>query len=94
MDRLEEIEERWAKTTPGPWAVNDANDAGELYVGRANDNGDWFAIVEFTYQIWEERVREDADAIAAAPQDIAWLIAEVKRTREELEQANRNTGIE
>ena len=71
MDRLEEIEERWAKTTRGPWWP----DVGNLTcVGAGTGPTEYIAMTN----------ARDRDAIAAAPQDIAHLIAEVKRLRREL----------
>jgi len=87
MDRLTEIEKRWAKTTPGPWAVNDRfNNAGDLYVGKKDAGYDWFAIVMFAHDGWVKEVKENAIAIAAGPDDIAWLIAEIRRLQLDLRE--------
>jgi len=70
-DRLEEIEKRWAKTMHLPWwpAVDD-----RTVVGGGSGPTHYVAVG------CEPSNRE---AIAEAPSDIAWLIAEVKRLRQE-----------
>jgi len=71
-DRLKEIEERWAKTTPGPWWPDMDN---LLVIGSGSGP---------TMQVAVASTRANRDAIAASPEDIAHLIAEVKRLRREL----------
>ena len=64
MDWLQEIEERWAKAAPGPWAA--------------------MTETRLAYDAWLKENRARADAHDAAPDDIARLIAEVKRLRDRL----------
>lgn len=83
MDRLAEIEQRFAKTTPHPWSVRRSlpgvRDQSISIVNPAGDAeaGDWMVA---------ERVRwaEDAELIAHAPSDLVWLIGEVKDLRAKL----------
>lgn len=80
--RIEEIEARLAKATPGPWwwwssgrkgglrsdgVDNRDRDTSVLFVARGNICGS----------------DQDLDLIAHAPSDIAWLISELLRSREE-----------
>jgi len=78
------IKERWANATPGPWQVAFHG----FYEVEAPPN-QLVADVGIC-----GRAKEDAEAIAAAPQDIAWLMAaleardaELARLRAELEAA-------
>lgn len=75
-DELNAIESRWAAATPGPWTVDESTpslgyDVDPLPVGIRKAFGQF----------------EDAAAIAAAPTDIAALIAEVRRLQEERDTA-------
>lgn len=82
-DRLSEIEARWQRATPGPWMVNPRS------IGPVDDpviqgpDGTYVAQTSYDTQSWscKHDVAADTVAIAAAPDDIAWLIAEVRRLR-------------
>lgn len=63
MDKLQEIKERWAKGTPGPWKGVDTPDFMEINPGR-------LALVGSCI--------EDGEKIAHAPQDIADLVEMVE----------------
>lgn len=99
MDRLEEIEARWARTTPGPWEIEEGEYEGHPYetpdgpslhstgvaaeilgpdlVFRYATNGD----CPSQYG-GKDRINANAEAISRSPEDVAWLIAEVKRLRD------------
>lgn len=73
--RIEEIKARWASATPGPYDFQDAtkkNGPKRLMI-RGDFDRDQFTHVAQTYC--------DADAafIAAAPEDIRWLVERVER---------------
>ena len=70
QERLAEIRERVEKRTPGTWQWSDCD---ELIA----QDGDDFASVIYGSISWPE----DRDLIANAPQDLADLLAEVKRLR-------------
>ena len=78
-DWLEEIEARWAKTTPGPWEYT----AGILKCWVDSPNADLHLSFQDLHPMdgreWQSR--ETASAIAHAPEDVARLIAEVKTLR-------------
>jgi hypothetical protein len=80
-DRLAEIEERWRKATDDveePWF--DAYPLGGFRKTPADVRGDGVS----RGTLVAANVRPIcAEAIAAAPEDIAWLVAEVKRLRGE-----------
>lgn len=72
-DRLAEIEARWLKATPGPWEV----DGGLVYSPE-------HPTVCQMFNRWDEDFDNhvaNGDALAAAPDDVAWLCAEVERLR-------------
>ena len=76
-DKLREIKERWAKASPKPWTA-------KKWASEAHPD-EW--VVEWGDDLWlhceDSRClrQPDAEAIAAAPEDIAWLISEVERLR-------------
>jgi hypothetical protein len=76
---LEEIEARWAKTTPGPWEYT----AGILKCWVDSPNADLHLSFQDLHPMdgreWQSR--ETASAIAHAPEDVARLCAEVKALR-------------
>ena len=76
--RLAEIRERWAKATPGPWAHD--RPPGEVYA-----LSDGSEIIADVYGGPDGRLEPNSAAIAAAPTDIADLLAEVERLRLEFE---------
>ena len=82
MDKLTEIEGRWEKA--GDWQHTGA---GNVYMKGRKDLRHRVGFTSLSLGI--------AELVAASPTDIAWLIAEVKRLREEneslvgqLEEAN------
>ena len=101
MDWLQEIEERWAKATPGPWEWEpdwgkvywdeEAGNFSEKYAdlqlrGKGQPFGhdiiplriDHYAAEWDVLETLDEPNEHDRAAIAAAPDDVARLIAEVK----------------
>ena len=67
---IDEIERRWEAATPGPWKVDTYFD----------DYIDWHWRMEGP----DPRSDADVAAIAAAPADVARLLAEVRRLRAEV----------
>lgn len=85
-DRLTEIEARWAKTTPGPWKVcadDWEDDHCAVYTsGYRHPKCAAITHPDRKFVIADsETGRANATAIAAAPDDIAYLAAEVRRLR-------------
>ena len=89
-NRLDEIKERLAKITPGPWeAASAASGNGgkwtltEWFVRQPEDD------VSIAAEIIDPKTGEPSKAnaafIAAAPQDIAALVAYAEKLREGLE---------
>ncbi len=89
MPTLDEIKECWAKATPGPWRAEADRDhlteppgvhetaqifteSHSVVVGEGTESGCGSCYV----------VCKSADAIAAAPTHIAWLVADVERLEE------------
>lgn len=73
---IEEIRERWTRATPGPWR----RQVSETYVGRPTGwyiGSDIRGIAKTTRG--DDQAKTDADAIAHAPEDIAFLLAEIER---------------
>ena len=68
MTRIEEIRQRLDKATPGPWF------AGRFSIGAGEDRGDPDAI-----PVERVALREDADLIANAPADLAYLLDTLAR---------------
>ena len=88
-ERLTEIRERWAAATPGPWCHRHANDGVKRtplpeVCSEGAARGDWCPTVASTS--YDEAIA-NAAAIAAAPTDIADLLAEVERLRVTMEVA-------
>ena len=83
MNKLEEIEARWAKTTPGPWEYT----AGILKCWVDSPNADLHLSFQDLHPMdgreWPSR--ETASAIAHAPEDIARLVEEVRALRARVE---------
>lgn len=89
-DKLEEIRKRWAKATPGPWrrvkqepCAAVAVDHWDIYVDGSDGP---FCVADAVIEH-----EPDAAAIAGAPEDVAWLVAEVKRLRNKV-QLERTIG--
>lgn len=76
MSKLQEIRERWAKATPGPWCIREVAEGILDVVSQPQKVG-----------VAEDLGPPDAEAIAAAPSDIEWLLKRVER----LEAALRET---
>lgn len=94
---LAPIKERLAKATPGPWRVwrdPDPTKVRATAVETAWCHGD----IEGDTELITDYLPTDADAtfIANAPEDIAALVAEVERLREQVEAVKkiiRSPGI-
>lgn len=69
-DRLQEIRARLDAATPGPWHVHPV---GSIEVRRLDYSG--FVVARANHD-------DDADLIAHAPADLAWLLAEIDALRE------------
>ena len=78
-ERIDEIRERLDKATPGPWkATYEAADDWVSITGQGfYDGGHWMTCPEVA--TCEGIVGPDADLIANAPADLAWLLGEVER---------------
>ena len=87
-EQLQEIEQRWAKATPGPWATDSCQTIVKTWhqkpgicewkiagIAFNQRNGGYFSN------------KNDAAAIANAPTDIALLIAEVQRLNHVVDKA-------
>lgn len=80
-DRLTEIRARMDAATPGPWSVHDHYDDAYQFDGMS------VVADEETVVGPEDRHNRNLDLIAHAPEDIAWLLAEVAQLRADLERA-------
>ena len=96
MRRIDEIRERLDKATPGPWkATYEAADDWVSITGQGfYDGGHWMTCPEVA--TCEGIVGPDADLIANAPADLAWLLGEVERLSAERMQPEQPepTGAE
>ena len=72
QDRLTEIRARLDAATPGPWERHPSEPW--IYVRRGP-----FTVNIIGTQLRAAQQHGDADLIAHAPADIAWLLAEVER---------------
>lgn len=82
-EKLAEIENRWAQTTPGPWTYSGGNteDASVGYcVHHKERRWEDFGMPDGSY------VLEDAVAMAASQDDVAYLLSEVKWLRAEVKR--------
>ena len=79
MSRIDEIRDRLDKATPGPWeATYEPSDRWTSITGQAHDDGGrWLLCPEVA--TCEGEGHTDADLIANAPADLAWLLGEVER---------------
>jgi hypothetical protein len=68
-DRLEEIRARLDAATPGPWEIEEWMTIHDVYAADGKSEPTVATHVRTL----------DADLIAHAPADIAWLLAEVER---------------
>jgi len=77
MSRLDEIEQRAAQATPGPWTSG----SGCVY-----SNG--LSVTDGVFEYIVDEFRRDhepnAQFIAHAREDIPWLVAEVRKAKEEI----------
>ena len=93
---LEPIKERLDKahTEWGPWKAK--GDSWDGYSVVIDDNGPGVSIIAEQIGQGEDEGRGDAEFIANAPEDIAALVAEVERLREQVEAVKkivRSPGI-
>lgn len=98
-DRLEQIKARLAAAQPGPWyTVDDPWGDGTTVIAGTNDpHGGRYVcgVDEMHEEIQTETEMGERDPwadmrfVAHAPTDIAWLVAEVERLRDEHETRNR-----
>ena len=86
---LEPIKERLDKahTEWGPWKAKE--DSWDGYSVVIDDNGPGVSIIAEQIGQGEDGGRGDAEFIANAPEDIAALISEVERLREQVEAVKR-----
>jgi hypothetical protein len=75
-DRLKAIEKRWSKVTEREWTA-ERERFSDLYAINAPFSED----ARIEAQIGEMYSKDEARAVAAAPADVRWLIAEIKRLR-------------
>jgi hypothetical protein len=91
VERLDEIKQRMADASPGPWHVKTANFGDDWIVGiiKTGESGEDGKI----YGVHTTNVRAsqmfgdaktDAEFIAHAPADLAWAIAEIERLKREM----------
>lgn len=78
-DRLNKIRERWAAATPGPWSWWADPDMGGTYEWLQNESLGQYEMLRTDAD--QEPSEANADAIANAPEDVAWLLAEAERLR-------------
>lgn len=82
--RINEIKARWAAATPGPWLTEKA------FVYSLNDRGAnrFFAGIQAagTDCAPQSECESNAQAIAAAPDDIRWLVERVERLEKGLKE--------
>lgn len=83
-DRLAEIRARLNAATPGPWEWREWSCGDEAITGPDNTG--------FVVNVDEATPHADADLIAHAPADIAWLLDEVERLRSPMVNLNTQTG--
>ena len=74
-DRIAEIRARLDAATPGPWRTLDWADPPMFVVAQPRDSDHWPRLASCGFG-------GDADLIANAPADIAWLLDEVDALRE------------
>lgn len=80
-DRLAQIRRRWEHVaSPTPWRVDPDSGGGVVLAA------DGTTVATHSVDGWwagsgPQLQPEDAEAIAHAPEDVAWLIAEIERLR-------------
>ena len=87
MDRIEEIEERLHKTTPGPW---DNRCRGFSNIEKPRHIWSEYGFIAET---WGRSCIADAEFIVAAPVDIRFLLDHTKSLQEELKESARLHGM-
>jgi hypothetical protein len=83
MGKVDEIRARWAAATPGPWTHcvwYGTDDGGWAAIGPHHEEDD--GISDEPGCDAEQCAERDAEAIAAAPSDVAFLLAELDALRE------------
>ena len=80
--RLDKAHTEW-----GPWRAKE--DSWDGYSVVIDDNGPGVSIIAEQIGQGEDEGRGDAEFIANAPEDIAALVAEVERLREQVEAVKR-----
>lgn len=83
QDTLKEIEGRLKKATPGPWVAKDGDSMELLMDGDCQ-------MCDLTYYPWTPDRFEDWEFIAHAHEDVAALLAEVRRLQPQ-DGAGENT---
>jgi hypothetical protein len=73
-DREDEIEARWLAAKPGPWRLDQSDRDETRHDVRHRGGG----------LVCERLDPKDAEAIARAPDDVSWLVKEVRRLRREV----------
>jgi hypothetical protein len=85
-DPVDEIRARWAAATPGPWSIERHGRGWALYSGRVPG---LHGLNLVNLDEWDWNGANNQDAIAAAPSDIATLLAALDTEREARERAER-----
>jgi hypothetical protein len=80
-ERLVEIEMRLAAATPRPWRLGFAN-GGDVWQATLKGHEDERTHIAYTGLDTDPRHAADAEFIAHAPDDVAVLLAEVRRLEE------------
>jgi len=83
MSRLNEIKQRWAAATDGPWRAQTTTGKFGSVAADADTGCDDAENVD-AYEghlVAESCTPANRTAIAAAPDDVAWLVVEVERLR-------------
>jgi hypothetical protein len=78
-----EIRARLKAATPGPWTTGSRDDSGNLYIGQAEPGG---ALVATAGD-------GDAELIAHAPMDLAYLLARVEELEGQLAKKQRDLNL-
>jgi hypothetical protein len=93
MGKVDEIRARWAAATPGPWTHcvwYGTDDGGWAAIGPHHEEDD--GISDEPGCDAEQCAERDAEAIAAAPSDVAFLLAELGALRERAERGEQARG--
>lgn len=83
--RLAEIADRAEKATPGVWE-NEPRDFGSFGIEKASITAGWRASSNASRCVSEEQAEANGEFIAAARQDIPWLLELVREQREALQR--------